>query len=95
MSILELVTDPQKVGTAAAPASKAGKPLGTALKTGDYGGKSNGPVPMSFVTAKEDTSCPCCAESHPLGVCTSFKSWSVKGRTKWALENRVLSVLIV
>jgi len=79
VSILELVTDPQKIGTAAALASKAGKPSG----------KSNGPRPTSFVTAKGDASCPCCAESHSLGVCTRFKSWSAKGRTKWARENRV------
>ncbi|XP_008188319.1 uncharacterized protein LOC103310776 [Acyrthosiphon pisum] len=89
VSILEVVSDPPKVGTSAAQASKAGKPSGIARKVGDYVGKSNGPRPMSFVTAKGDATCPCCAESHALGICARFKSWSAKGRTKWARENRV------
>jgi hypothetical protein len=44
---------------------------------------------MSFVTAKGDISCTCCAGSHALGVCTRFKSWAADSRTQWARENRL------
>jgi len=89
VSILEVVSDPQKVGTTTPQASQLGKPSGAPRKAGVYNGKSNGSLPMSFVTAKGDSSYPCCAESHSLSGCTLFKSWLAKGRTQWARENRV------
>lgn len=44
---------------------------------------------MSLVTAKSDSTCPCCSEAHKLASCTQFKSWSVEDRTRWTRDHRL------